>query len=538
MLYEPRRSEIVIGLVGALGTELEVVERALTAGLLSVGYVNKPVRVSELLDAAYTELELEPLDSCDTKLDRLMDIGDAFRTRFADGAIAARLAVSAISAARFEDLPPLPEAEEEQIRERSSTATTIRQLKHPDEVELLRSVYGPRFVLIGAWSPEPDRRRSVHARLVEMHPHQPDPSWYDYHTSRLLRRDEKDSRHALGQRVRDTFELADAYVALRQGYSVDAEVARIVRLLFAAPFETPSADEHAMYQAAGARLRSSAGGRQVGAVVVDEHGEILVTGMNDVPKAGGGQYWTGDEPDYRDFRLGFDFNDHEQLSLIADTLARLKEAGWLAQGQQDTEPAELAQQALQADGPFRKSRIGDLLEFGRILHAEMAAICTAARRGTPIGGRTMYVTTFPCHECARLIIGAGITKLIYIDPYPKSLVPTMFGHEISLTPEPAGQAVHFEPFEGIAPRLYQSLFTMADRSRNPVSGAYRSWRPELASPRLVIEADLDTPIQNLEDAVTDRLLRTTDETGTPAVALSEGPASMTQESTDGPGGRA
>jgi deoxycytidylate deaminase len=118
-------------------------------------------------------------------------------------------------------------------------------------------------------------------------------------------------------------------------------------------------------------------------VVVDEHGEVLVTGMNDVPKAGGGQYWSGDEPDYRDFRLGFDFNDREQLSLIADTLARLRDSRWLAMPQHDTESAELARQALEADGPFRRSRIADLLEFGRILHAEMAAICTAARRGTP-----------------------------------------------------------------------------------------------------------------------------------------------------------
>lgn len=532
-----RRSEIVIGLVGALGTDLEVVERALTTGLLSVGYVNRTVRVSELLAAAYTELELDPLHPSDTKLDRLMDIGDAFRTRFGDGAIAARLAVSAISAARFEDLPPPLDSEDAQVRERSSTATTIRQLKHPDEVELLRSVYGPRFVLIGAWSPEPDRRRSVHTRLVEMHPHQADPSWYDYQASRLLRRDEKDSRHALGQRVRDTFELADAYVALRQGYSVDGEVARIVRLLFAAPFETPTPDEHAMYQAAGARLRSSASGRQVGAVVVDEHGEILVTGMNDVPKAGGGQYWTGDEPDYRDFRLGFDFNDHEQLSLITDTLIRLKDAGWLAKDQQDAEPSELAQQALQADGPFRRSRIGDLLEFGRILHAEMAAVCTAARRGTPIGGRTMYVTTFPCHECARLIIGSGIKKLVYVDPYPKSLVPTMYAHEISLTPGPAGTAVQFEPFEGIAPRLYQALFTMADRSRDSVSGAYYPWRPELASPRVVIEADLDTPIQNLEDAVTDLLYRGASVSESTAL-LSADPASMTEDTNDGHGGPA
>jgi deoxycytidylate deaminase len=357
-----RRSEIVIGLVSALGTELEVVERAITTSLLSVGYASQTVRVSELLVNTYEELKLGPLPGSTTKLDRLMDIGDAFRVQFNDGAMASRLAVSAISANRFEDLRlSEPLGEGQPAPERLATATTIRQLKHPEEVELLRSVYGPRFVLIGAWSPESDRRRSIRARLTEMHPHQDDSSWYDGQAARLLRRDENDSRHALGQRVRDTFELADAYVALRQGYGIEAAIGRIIRLLFAAPFETPTQDEHAMYQAAGARLRSSASGRQVGAVVVDEHGDVLVTGMNDVPKAGGGQYWSGDEPDYRDFRLGFDFNDREQLSLIADTLARLRDSGWLAKPEQDTESAELARQALEADGPFRRSRIADLL---------------------------------------------------------------------------------------------------------------------------------------------------------------------------------
>ena len=56
-----RRSEIVIGLVAALGTELEEVERDITTGLLSVGYANWTVRVSELLANAYEELQLDRL---------------------------------------------------------------------------------------------------------------------------------------------------------------------------------------------------------------------------------------------------------------------------------------------------------------------------------------------------------------------------------------------------------------------------------------------------------------------------------------------
>ena len=154
----------------------------------------------------------------------------------------------------------------------------------------------------------------------------------------------------------------------------------------------------------------------------------------------------------------------------------------------------------------------------------------------------MYTTTFPCHECARLIIGSGISRLIYIDPYPKSLVPSMYAHEISLTPEHGGHDVRFEPFEGVAPRLYHSLFTMADRSRDPISGTYLPWQPEHASPRLVSEADLDTPIQNLEDAVVadlkDLLRLTGEEHGPSHPPLSEESASMIERTVEDSGGKA
>ena len=421
------RPEIVIGLVGALGTDLGRVENALANALLSVGYAHKTVHVSERIASAYEDLDLPELPGTATPLDRLMDLGDKLRQHHEDGAVAAAITVSAISQQRFEQIGE----QAAQGIERDSVGTIVRQLKHPDEAQLLRSVYGPRFVLLGAWSPKHERAAATSQRLRGMVPSK-DTAWYDQHVPRLMSRDENDGSRELGQRVRDTFELADAYVALRAGHSIQDEVSRIVRLLFGAPFETPTRDEQAMFQAFGARLRSSAAGRQVGAVAIDNCGELLVSGTNDAPKAGGGQYWTGDEPDHRDFQSGVDFNDQEKLQVVADLLDRLvKAGGWLSEEMRKFEPRQLAEKALATDGPFSESRVADLLEFGRILHAEMALICTAARRGTPLAGTTMYTTTYPCHECARLIIGSGIERIVYIDPYPKSLVPRMYGAEVS-----------------------------------------------------------------------------------------------------------
>lgn len=52
-----------------------------------------------------------------------------------------------------------------------------------------------------------------------------------------------------------------------------------------------------------------------------------------------------------------------------------------------------------------------------VLHAEANAITKVAKSGNNSKGATMYVTTAPCLECAKLIIQAGISRLVYKDDY-------------------------------------------------------------------------------------------------------------------------
>ena len=356
--------------------------------------------------------------------------------------------------------------------ERHGHATILRSLKRKDEIETLREVYGPRFVLIGGWATRDDRRAAITTRLRADHPGK-DTGWYADQTARLMERDEDDERSPFGQGVRKAFELADFYVALRSGRPTEARIARLVNLLFGKPSETPTRDELAMFLASGVSMRSSAAGRQVGAIITDSDGEVLVTGTNEVPRFGGGQYWPDDVPDHRDFTYGFDVNDRLTLDVVIDVLSRLRSAGWLSEVAARKELDKLAAEAMA--GPLGNSRIGDLLEFGRIAHAEMAAICTAARRGTGVRGTTMYTTTYPCHECTRLIIAAGLHKVVYIDPYPKSQVEAMFKDEVSEGPDGKSNTVSFEPFEGVAPRLHPLVFLGTPRPRDKVGGKFRDW---------------------------------------------------------------
>lgn len=55
-----------------------------------------------------------------------------------------------------------------------------------------------------------------------------------------------------------------------------------------------------------------------------------------------------------------------------------------------------------------------------VLHAEANAITKVAKSGNSSSGATMYVTTAPCLECAKLIIQAGIVRVVYRDSYTVS----------------------------------------------------------------------------------------------------------------------
>ncbi len=61
---------------------------------------------------------------------------------------------------------------------------------------------------------------------------------------------------------------------------------------------------------------------------------------------------------------------------------------------------------------------GERHELCRATHAEQNAIVQAAMFGVSIKGGTMYSTTHPCILCTKLIINAGIEKIVVQDSYP------------------------------------------------------------------------------------------------------------------------
>jgi len=62
------------------------------------------------------------------------------------------------------------------------------------------------------------------------------------------------------------------------------------------------------------------------------------------------------------------------------------------------------------------SRVRDGHEQATV-HAEQNAVADAARRGSPVDGCVAYVTHYPCINCAKILVAAGITKIKYHEDY-------------------------------------------------------------------------------------------------------------------------
>ena len=387
----------------------------------------------------------------------MMDAGDEARREAEDNSILALGAASLIATMREK------RDGDETPRHPARRAYIINSLKHPEEVLCLREIYPQGFYLLGIHSDE--KRR--HAYLSK------DKGIEPQKATDLMHRDE-DGHLLHGQRVADTFYLSDFFVRLNEDHDVlKNSIWRIFDILFGNPYKTPTFDEYAMFLAFAAALRSADLSRQVGAVIA-KNNEIIATGANDCPRFRGGLYWPEvdgaditDRQDGRDYMRGDDSNRVEQQRIIDEIIDKAVKLGI---------SEEPLRQALEA------SRIRDLTEFGRVVHAEMEALLSCARNHVNASHATLYCTTFPCHNCAKHIIAAGIERVVYIEPYQKSKAVEFHSDAIA-----AG--FKFEPFVGVGPRRFFDLFSMRLGSgqalkRKDEDGHVLEWKAETSHMRL------------------------------------------------------
>lgn len=452
------RPNLVFGLVAAAGTDLSQIKSQLKAQLASFEYEYAEVKLSQLI-AGFCKIDTSGKPE-DQRILALMDGGDKIReaTNSGDGVIC--LAVTAIRALRGE-------LEKKRGASPASIAFVVDSLKNPDEIDTLRSVYGNNFYVISVYAKEKDRQARLASKIASSCTSTVRKDHRD-RAKRIIGEDLKRDNSGLTQNVEGTFPNADFFVSSGEGSS--EQIKRFIELVFGEPFVTPTLAEFAMFVAKAAALRSCDLSRQVGAVIVDDAGAILASGCNEVPYPQGGMYFEGRRgEDNRDHVVKADPNFSEIANVFTEIVEAFKNAELFGADVAKLDDDEIVRRLLH--GEWREfmvdARVRNLIEFGRVVHAEMHALSEAARFGHSIAGETLYCTTFPCHICARHIIASGIAKVVFIEPYPKSLTKKLYEREIT-TDERRGElphAVEFVPFEGIAPPYYQRAFAFRPRKR-------------------------------------------------------------------------
>jgi deoxycytidylate deaminase len=480
--------ELIFAIVGHVGSGTSEIADALKVileapGLLGGPYDTVIIKASDRITDWATKKghSIPPLSDKLERARRLQDLGDEMRET--DHSAVATALIKSIRATRAAKQGKDPNSVEPVVPDGTRRAYVLDSIRHPAEVHLLRNVYSTSFTLIGVVCNQSKRLSRVQSK------------YSNAGQKDALAFMERDAKAAIGhgQKVSDAFHLADYFIdnsadrflpdgESNREWTVPEDLDRLIKIITHSHIVRPSSGETAMFEAHGAALRSACLSRQVGACIVDCKGNVIATGTNEVPSAGGGLYGESFDTQNIDGRCAHYQTPHcrnteEQNKIIAEILDGLSQ-----------DFPELALKRTQLESSFRKTGIGGLLEFSRAVHAEMDALLTAARKGVSCSGTRMFVTTFPCHYCARHIVSAGVDEVQFIEPYPKS--KTLDLHPDSVTLEPqgwlppssGGKKVFFHPFTGVAPILYRRAFLKDRELKEPATGVMKIGDPDWGSP--------------------------------------------------------
>ncbi|MCX7046298.1 MAG: deaminase [Candidatus Sumerlaeota bacterium] len=185
----------------------------------------------------------------------------------------------------------------------------------------------------------------------------------------------------------------------------------------------PVRQETLMAMAYAISQRSSCSKRKVGAIIVDEIGNVISSGYNEVPM---------NERPCKD-EWSKCYRDHLCEEFFNDLLNNVP---------------EIACKGAQLRLAFRKKF--KILDYCRALHAEENAIINLAKNGrsVPLNECTLYTTTYPCRLCANKIAGVGIRKIVYLEPYPQEDARDIL----------ASAGVTDELFEGVTYKAYFRIY--------------------------------------------------------------------------------
>lgn len=373
--------KIIIGLTGPFGSGCSYVAKEI---LEQNGY--EYISLSEILKNNLKNKNLER--------SALQDEGNALREKNGAG----WLATQAI----------------EKIQKTKKKKYVIDSIRNTHEVEAFKKKF-PSFYLFAVFANKDVRWERVKSKYKN------NLSLFEDDDKR-----DKDEKSETGQQITLCYQMADIIILNEKPiYTKGCDNFKFLQLVVKKYLDliegkenfVPTEMETLMTMAYANSMRSLCTQRKVGALIIDDYGNVFSSGFNEVPVSQRPCIYKYGKC-YRKVRRE---EINEELKKVLDD-----------------------QQLVKIVSKTVKTK---MLDYCRALHAEENAIVNMARLSvsTDFGKATLYTTTYPCNLCANKIAQVGIKKIVYYEPYPQQEAKeTLSNHNV--------QEI---PFEGVT---YNSYF--------------------------------------------------------------------------------
>ncbi len=294
----------------------------------------------------------------------------------------------------------------EKINSSNSTKFVIDSIRNTHEIEKLKKTF-PQFYLFAIWASKDTRWERVQDKYNRVLPS------FEKDDNR-----DKDEKQENGQQITLCYQMADFIILNEEKIhsqksdtfkKLKAIVEKYIGLIEKTMVYEPNEEETLMAMAYANSMRSSCSQRKVGALIIDEYGNVFSSGYNEVPV----------------------------LERSCASVYGMCYRKYLRKDIDDKIKNELSDEAMATKVSSIVKNNSKMLDYCRALHAEENAIVNMARLSisADYSKATLFTTTYPCNLCANKIAQIGIKKIVYYEPYPQEEAKkTLAEHKVEQIP--------------------------------------------------------------------------------------------------------
>ncbi len=294
----------------------------------------------------------------------------------------------------------------EKINSSDNTKFVIDSIRNTHEIEKLKKTF-PQFYLFAIWASKDTRWERVQDKYNR------DLPSFEKDDNR-----DKDEKQENGQQITLCYQMADFIILNEEKIhsqksdtfkKLKAIVEKYIGLIEKTMVYEPNEEETLMAMAYANSMRSSCSQRKVGALIIDEYGNVFSSGYNEVPV----------------------------LERSCASVYGMCYRKYLRKDIDDKIKNELPNEEMATKVSLIVKTNSKMLDYCRALHAEENAIVNMARLSVSAdySKATLFTTTYPCNLCANKIAQIGIKKIVYYEPYPQEEAKkTLAEHKVEQIP--------------------------------------------------------------------------------------------------------